>query len=99
MLGSDFCRYDVFKSSAKVVEMDNCLEGLFSVVVVYSSASMFVIHWHRSRILETIFSVKCLFGSKSLRKPVTKMQNELRWYKPRDRLVVINHGHLDTFGG
>jgi hypothetical protein len=99
MLGSDFCPYDIFKRSAKVVEMDNCVGGLFSVVVVSSSASMFVFHWYRSRISESIFSVKCLFGSKSLRKLVTKIRNELRRYKPRENLVVINHKHLDTLNG
>jgi hypothetical protein len=92
MLGSDFWRYDIFKRSAKMVEMDNGVGGLFNVVVVYSSASMFVIHWYLSRISESIFSLKCLFGSKSLRKTVAKIRNELRRYKPRDSLVVINHG-------
>jgi hypothetical protein len=88
-----------FKCSANVVEVDNCVGGLFSVVVVSSSALMFVIHWYRSRISESIFSVKRLFGSKSLRKPVTKIRNALRRYKPRDSLLVINQGRLDTFGG
>jgi len=99
MLGSHFCPYDIFKRSAKVVEMDNCVGGLFSVVVVSSSASMCVINLYLSRISESFFSVKCLFDSKSLRKLVKKIRNELRMYKPRDSLVVINHGHLDTFSG
>jgi hypothetical protein len=72
MLGSDFCPYDIFKRSAKVVEMDNCVRGLFSVVVVSSSASMFVINLYLSRISESFFSVKYLFNSKNLRKLVKK---------------------------
>jgi hypothetical protein len=64
------------------------------VVVVASSASKFVIHWYRLRISESVFSVKCLFGSKSVRKPVTRIRNEHRRYKPPDSLVVISHGHL-----
>jgi len=74
--------------------MDNCVGGLFSLVDASSRASMFVIHWYRSRISGSVFSVKCLFGSKSLRKPVTKIRNELRRYKPSDSLVVISHGNL-----
>jgi hypothetical protein len=83
MLGSDFCPYGIFKRSAKVVEMDNCVGGLFSVVVVSSSASMFVINLYLSRISESFFNVKYLFNYKSLRKLVKKAWNELRMYKPR----------------
>lgn len=64
------------------------------MVVVPSSASKFVIHWYRLRISESVFRVKCLFGSKSLRKPVSRIRNEVRRYKPPDSLVVISHGHL-----
>lgn len=64
------------------------------MVVVPSSASKFVIHRYRLRISESVFSVKYLFSSKNLRKPVTRIRNEHRKYKPPDSLVVINHGHL-----